>query len=295
MRRMRSCTATNCSPMMWRFSSGSTTPSRAPRNWSPASSTMKLSLPSGLEEVADEGRLALPHQAGIDIKAADAILFQAPVRHNVKATVESTPPLTKKNTLRSPTTSRIRCFDQRDAVPGIPVVLASADIEEEVREDLPAVPGVNDFRVELNAVKAAGVVGHGGNGAGFGRAEHSESGGQAPRPCRGGSSRSAARPGRSGTGWTPSSRSKVACPYSPLSPLRTFAAEQVRHQLLAVADPENGGSGEKTRRIDGGAAGLVNAGRATRDDNPRRPVVRKQGFRSAGPRHKRRVREPCGR
>ena len=51
---------------------------------------------------ADEFGFAFAHQAGIHIDAAHAAAPSAR-RHSVKATVESTPPLTKKKTLRLPT------------------------------------------------------------------------------------------------------------------------------------------------------------------------------------------------
>ena len=62
-------------------------------------------------------------------------------------------------------------------MPRIPVLLAVADIEEEILQDLPPVPGMDDFGVELDAVEASSVVRDSGNGTGIGLAEHSESGG----------------------------------------------------------------------------------------------------------------------
>ena len=41
----------------------------------------------------------------------------------------------------------------------------------------------------------------------------------------------------------------------------------MRHQLVAVADAEDGRAGSKQRGIDGGAAGIVNAGRSSGDDD----------------------------
>ena len=48
------------------------------------------------------------------------------------------------------------------------------------------------------------------------------------------------------------------------------AAQQVRHQLLAVADSEHGLPRSRSR-IDGGAAGIVDAGGSAGDDQPLRP------------------------
>ena len=45
------------------------------------------------------------------------------------------------------------------------------------------------------------------------------------------------------------------------------AAQQVRHQLLAVANAEHRNAGIEQCRIDGGAARIVNAGRTAGDDD----------------------------
>ena len=50
-------------------------------------------------------------------------------------------------------------------------------------------------------------------------------------------------------------------------PLLDHAAQQVGDELLAIADAQNGDAGQKQRWIDGGAAGVVNTGRAARDDD----------------------------
>ncbi len=50
--------------------------------------------------------------------------------------MESTPPLTKKNTLRSAGDGANLFFDRADAILGIPILHAAADAEHEVRQDL---------------------------------------------------------------------------------------------------------------------------------------------------------------
>ena len=45
------------------------------------------------------------------------------------------------------------------------------------------------------------------------------------------------------------------------------AAQQMSHELLAVADAEDRGAGGEQRGIDGRAAGVVDAGRAAGDDD----------------------------
>ena len=64
--------------------------------------------------------------------------------------------------------------------------------------------------------------------------------------------------------------SSVARPYSPLSPLRTVAAQQVRHQLLAVADAQHGPAEAENGGVDGGAGGIVDAAGAAGDDEAAR-------------------------
>ena len=70
-------------------------------------------------------------------------------RHSVYATVESTPPLTKKNTFRSPAVARI-CSSSAWIWPGgIPVLLAAANIEKKIRQDMRPARRVHHFRMEL--------------------------------------------------------------------------------------------------------------------------------------------------
>ena len=56
----------------------------------------------------------------------------------------------------------------------LPVRNAAADLGDEILEQPLSVLGVRDFGVELHAEHAKLVVGHGGNGAIFGRPEHFE-------------------------------------------------------------------------------------------------------------------------
>ncbi len=49
--------------------------------------------------------------------------------------------------------------------------------------------------------------------------------------------------------------------------LLNISTKKMRHDLLAVADAEDGGAGGEQRGIDGGAAGIVNAGGSAGDDD----------------------------
>ena len=120
--------------------------------------------------------------------------------------------------------------------------------------------GVDHFGMELHAVEPARRVGHGRDGAGVGACPARRNPSGTPAPCPDGSSRSAggpASPAKSGVG--ASSRSSVARPYSPLSPFSHRAAQQVRHQLLAVADAEHGRPRRENAGIHRGAARVVDA------------------------------------
>ena len=61
-----------------------------------------------------------------------------------------------------------------------------------------------------------------------------------------------ARPANSGS--EAASSSSVARPYSPFSPLRDLAAQQVRHELLAVTDAQHGHAASE--KIAGSTVGL---------------------------------------
>jgi hypothetical protein len=45
-----------------------------------------------------------------------------------------------------------------------------------------------------------------------------------------------------------------------------LSSEEVRHQLLAIADSENGDAGGEQEGVDGGTAGIVDAGGSSGDD-----------------------------
>jgi hypothetical protein len=96
------------------------------------------------------------------------------LRHKLKATVESTPPETKKKIFRPAATCRISSSNPLSLGAGTPVLHTSSDAKEEVRQNLHAVLGMDDFGVELDAIELAADIRHGGDRAGLGGAENLE-------------------------------------------------------------------------------------------------------------------------
>ena len=137
----------------------------------------------------------------------------------------------------------------------IPVLLAAADVEDEIREILLPAPGVDHFGMKLDSVELAVGRGDGGDRAGVGAAEHGEALGDAadhvamahPDLLRAG------EPGEQRIGAVVEFEGGEAV--LALVALADLAAQQVRHELLAVADAEHRLAAVENRRIDGGAAG----------------------------------------
>ena len=77
-------------------------------------------------------------------------------------TEESTPPDRPSSTLSRPTWARTLRDLPGDDVAGAPGVGAAADVAHEALDDPLALLGVRDFGMELQAVEAAGLVGHAG-------------------------------------------------------------------------------------------------------------------------------------
>ena len=90
--------------------------------------------------------------------------------------MESTPPLTKKKMLRSPGDRADLVFDRVDLAGGVPILVAAADVEQEIRKNRLAAGRVRDFGMKLDGEQAARGRGHGGDGAGFGAGQHVEAG-----------------------------------------------------------------------------------------------------------------------
>src|SRR5207249_3136854 len=74
----------------------------------------------------------------------------------------------------APHTGADRLFDDGDAILRVPVRLATADAEQEIREDLAAAGGVDHLRMELQAVETTHRFRDRGHRAGAGPPENGE-------------------------------------------------------------------------------------------------------------------------
>ena len=121
----------------------------------------------------------------------------------------------------------------------VPVLGASADVEQEVGEDGLAARRMRDFGMKLDPVEAARVRSHGGHRAGGGGGQHVESFGRPRRPDRGGSSRPAGgrrRRERAYRSWARAGQIELGESVFTLAAFLYRAAQKVRDELLAVAD-----------------------------------------------------------
>ena len=148
---MRSCTLTNCSPMMWRFTSGSRTCSRALRN-SSSHSSMRTSAEAG-EGVARRNPFRLRASGRYPRRLRARARSPARRRHSVNATVESTPPLTKKNTLRPPARRQSLLRSGRCARPRFQSFAQPQMSKTKFSRIRAPSRGVDHFGMELDAVE----------------------------------------------------------------------------------------------------------------------------------------------
>ena len=126
---------------------------------------------------------------------------------------------------------------------------------------------MDHFGVELDSVELPLGRGDGGDGARCGAAGDAEAGGQRrdgvamvhPDLLRAGEA------GKQGVGALfDFERGQTVLAFVALA---HRAAEQVRHELLAVADTQDRAAERENGGIDGGAGGIVNAARAAGDDD----------------------------
>ena len=208
----------------------------------------------------DEFGFALAHQTRYPRKLRARA--RRPARAWPARRPRSNPPRRSRRRRRCalPTHSRISCSISGTRWRGSQSCTAAADAEHEVGQILPAARGMHHFGVKLHAVEPAFGRGDGGHAARRGAAGHRESPRAARPPGRDGSSRSAGSPASpSNSGSEVGSRSSVARPYSPFSPLRTSPPSRMSHELLAVADAQHGRAQGKNSRVYRGAARIVNA------------------------------------
>ena len=182
-------------------------------------------------------------------------------------TEESTPPERPQMTLPLPTCSRTRRDGLLDEVAHRPGAGALADLVEEVLEDLLAARRVGDFGVELHAVERPGLVPRGGVGAGGRGRQRDEIGGQVVDLV------AVAHPDggvlRAGRGRADRSAGDVQLRPAELARLGRLhlAAEDLRAELHAVADAEDGHAQVEDLRVALGRARLVNAARPAGEDD----------------------------
>src|SRR5581483_6875344 len=234
-----------------------------------------------VEHAAHEIRLPLPHQAGVDVNAAHASGRQRAQTERVgdggiHAAADEEEHVAVADAIAN------SLFDLRDTVSRIPVWRAAADAEYEVREDFAPVRRVDHLGMKLHAVEAAHRLPDSGNGTGFGPRQHGESRGHGRDEV------AMAHPDLLRPREPAKSRRVNAVQFErrqavfPLLALLHGSAEQVRHELLPVADSEHRPAAAKDRRIYRGTAGIVNAGRPARNDDPAR-AGKLSGRRLAGP------------
>ena len=161
-------------------------------------------------------------------------------------------------------------FDGEYLAGGVPILDASADVEHEVGEDGLAARRVGDFGMKLDAVEAVGGRSHGGDRAGGGGGENVEAlrrlGHQIavahPDLLAAGNTAKEGIEGGAGAG-------QIELGDSVFSAIAFLdgTAQKMSHELLSVTDSENRSAGGEQCGIDGGAAGVVDAGRAAGNDD----------------------------
>ena len=231
---MRSCTRTNSSPMMWRFCSGSVTPASAARNCS------SRVLHGDARHAPHEIGLALAHQAGIDVDAAHAIGSErARAQREGDGGIDAAADEEEDAAVARGLADLL--LDQRHAMPRVPIRQAPADAEDEICESTPCrawcgPPRDGTGRRKVSARGAAMAA----TAQVPVRPTTEKPAGSAPTESRW-LIQICCAPAEAGeqriVGLVEFQRRQAVL---ALLALPHFAAEQVRHQLLAVADAEHG-------------------------------------------------------
>ena len=184
--------------------------------------------------------------------------------------MESTPPLTKKKTLRSPATVRGSGLRRIATWPaGSQSLHAAADVEQEISQNRQAAGRVRDFGMKLDArtggarartmaamaqvavlARTSKPVGRCGDHVAMAHPDLLAAFNAVEDRCR------------------DAMMSSWARPYSPLSPLWTMAPERRGPSIAGRSRCRARGCRSVSRAgIDGGAGGVVNAGRSAGDDD----------------------------
>ena len=161
-----------------------------------------------------------------------------------------------------------------DEVAGRPVAATAADPLDEVGQDIAPVLGMHDLGMELQAIDAARFVGDGGQGrvAAIGHGEKAV--GQALHAVAmahpHGQRRGQAGKERAFGARTRPGDVHLGAAVFALAGRRNLAAQAVRQQLQAVAETQHGHAAFHHRVGQCRRAGIIDAVRATREDDPLR-------------------------
>ena len=264
-------TRMNSSPMIWRFSSGSSTPASRARNRSRASTITRFMPEVALEGHPQQLRLLLAHEAVVDVDAGQPIAHGAMDERRGNGRIDAAGQRADDLAVRAgrrawaSTRSRIAATVDSMKLAAVQVGSTPGDADHEVAQDVPAARRVHDLGMELDAVEVALAA--------------------SARPAKGVESVCAVDAKPSGSRviespWliqTGCSRSKpgeqavlrgdrdVRRAVLALGGRQDVAAELVRHQLRAVADAEDRDAAAPDRRI-----GLAGRRRHRRSSGRRR-------------------------
>ena len=214
---------------------------------------------------ANEIGFTLAHQAGIDVNAAHAFGTQSAGAEAERDGGIHAAAHEKEDAAIAHTLADF-ALDHRDAVARIPIGRAAAHSEDEVGEILLAACGMDHLWMELHSVQLAPRVGNGSDRTRFCAAGYRKTRGHRahhvamahPDLLRTG------KPRKHGVGSLIQFESGESI--FPLDALADLASQQMRHELLAVADAENGDAEIEDGGIYGGAAGIVDAAGTARND-----------------------------
>ena len=192
------------------------------RNCSSTCSIETVPAPERVEHLPHEFGFAFAHQTGIHVDAAHAFGAQRPQaeregHRRIHAAADEEENVAVAH--RAPDV----LFDQRNAMARVPVLLAAADVEQEIRQNAVAFGGVHHFGMKLHGVESAPRRRHGGDRAGGGLAQRAKIPAARPPPDRKWLIQTCWRSGspENSAVFGPPFSSSVARPYSPFSPFWT--------------------------------------------------------------------------
>ncbi len=266
-------TSMNAAPMILRFCSGSVTPASRVRNSSDAStkSNGRLRRSNRVRIWVASFSRSRPLSTKMQVRRSPSALWSRSA-----ATVESTPPDRPHTTRPGPTLHANRFHALVHERRHRPVAAAPADAEGEVPEDLLAALGVDDLRVEEQAVHPAFAVLNGRNRrVRRGRHDLESLGRRHDEIPVTGPDLQRARDVFEQRHAIDDVDDGVA--ELPLRRALDRSAERVGHQHHAVADPERGHAEREDGRVRSRRAGLEHAHRPARQDDARGPAPRDLG------------------